>query len=764
MDDMLDAQVLIELRLGTLKDAVDDWKTMADRLHLLAVGGDGAVSARDLAGKANAADWKGVNATVSRTFVTKTAGQFDDAVAEAKSVLGILSDAHGRLGKCQKDLQAAIDELLNRKIRVMPSGTVTYVGPSSPVVDTGKDPEVPSQEDLDLAQQRINKILWEATETDRIAARALRALAAKKYDFTDTGANSLKDADRQQGKADADKWLKEIAKGDVGSWSDEKLAGFNQMLKNQRDNPAFTETFVTGLGADGTLQLWRDLAAPATGSHDGNSAKTLARIQDNLSLTLAGATHLDGPAMDAWKKDLIAAGSKTFPLLADPAPVGMGVAGGAPTGFQIMSSLMKEGNYESKFLQDYGAALVAYERKGSLEPDEMWTDITSLDYPESKTPKPNDPMIGYLEALGHNPQASLEFFSDFTGTGADRIDNFDYLTGSGNGDTREWITLPDRKPIGFDSLGHALESATLGYAYDALEPKIPRLDTVAQVEARESRLDLFERVIGAYSSPEGIEKQSGIEGSLGKIAAGHIDSLDYSLYDWGDFPEAVEPDQLFKSTHLRDVGTAQALGFLRAVASDGDSYDTISAAQQVYGTSLIAAHGDHQADAVEAGLFNVKMHGLLDEAHAEGLGREYNDLEKARNIALEQQAAWREFGVSAALGVGVGAVSSLVEPAGGAAAIAVPLAFETVGAAGETAMGNHMIEWLDENEYHNDEEVIKELDKEKTAGFHNAAVPLVNYLSDQGVDRVGFRNVLADAEDRYNAGVTQADTDNERGF
>jgi hypothetical protein len=65
------------LRLGTLNEAVTDWRVMAGKLNKLATGGSGDVSARDLESKAKAADWEGVNAAVSREFVTKTAQQFE---------------------------------------------------------------------------------------------------------------------------------------------------------------------------------------------------------------------------------------------------------------------------------------------------------------------------------------------------------------------------------------------------------------------------------------------------------------------------------------------------------------------------------------------------------------------------------------------------------------------------------------------------------------------------------------------------------------
>ncbi|MDX3589028.1 hypothetical protein [Streptomyces europaeiscabiei] len=69
-----------------------------------------------------------------------------------------------------------------------------------------------------------------------------------------------------------------------------------------RDNPGFTERFATGLGADGTLQFWRDLAFPPGGAVEGDKAKLLAQVQDDLSMSLANASHGDSPAMEAWKK------------------------------------------------------------------------------------------------------------------------------------------------------------------------------------------------------------------------------------------------------------------------------------------------------------------------------------------------------------------------------------------------------------------------------------------------------------------------------
>ncbi|MEV7503035.1 hypothetical protein [Streptomyces sp. NPDC093018] len=753
--DTLTVRELTDLRLGTLKTAVDDWKTMSGKLDKLATGGSGEVSAKDLEQKANAADWKGVNATVSRRFVTLTAGQFADAASEARKILGLLTDCHADFTKHQSDLSTAVEELAKRNIYVNDSGTVSAAVPSGAAAGNSKDIHTPSDEELDAAARRIGRILWEATETDRIVARALRLLAKNKYDFTDKGAGSVEAADREQGRADAEYWKKKIAKGHVADWSDAELARFNTVLENQRDNPGFTETFATGLGADGTLQFWRDLAAPPGGAVDGDRAKTLAHVQDNLSMSLANASHGNSLETERWKKDLIAAGTKIFPV--DPAlPMG-------PSGFQVMGALMHKGRFDTDFLDDYGKALVTYERDYRGDPSIAWRDTAALEYPP--TDRPNDPVPGLMDALGHNPEASLDFFNESTGKGDDKMTNFDYLAGHEKG-ARDWPKGDDGKPLGYGSLGHALQSATLGYPYDEQPPHIPATKTHAQIQAREERLDFLSDVMDNYRSAEIIDKQDGVRDSLAKIAAGHIDSLNYSMADWGNSGELGDRDGMFnaRDRHLRDLGEGDTVNFLRALGSDEDSYNTVSAAQQVYGSNLMAAQGGHGDDAIDAGIHSVSMHGLLDQARTEAIGHEFADKEDARNKELEKQGAWRDFVAGAAIGAGVGVASEVLVPAAGVAAIAVPLVYETAGSAGETALGNQTIDWLKDNEYNNDQESIDSIQDAREQGAGNAMTPLLNYAEHEHMSAHEVRQLTERARSAYDAGGNDSDTDDARGW
>ncbi|MET7605695.1 DUF6571 family protein [Streptomyces avermitilis] len=755
---MLTATQLTNLRLGTLKTAVTDWEHMVRRLRVLATGeggGGGGINAAQLKSHAEAANWKGVNATVGKSFVTKTASEFGDVVTEAESVLAILRDAHTAFTKHKADLRAVIDDVAKSGIYIDDKGQAHASVPSGAAAGVDAKIHTPSDAELDAAQARVTRILWEAHEDDRIAARALRRFAKHGYDFSDQGVTGLKDADRQQGKADAEYWAKKIQKGDVKDWSDAELARYNEALKDQRDNPGFTETLATELGAKGTLQFWRDVAAPPGGAVEGDRAKLLAQVQDNLSMTLANASHGDSPAMEAWKKDVIAAGGKPFPV--DPAmPMG-------PNGFQVMSSLMGKGKFDDDFLHDYGTAMLKYERDYPGDPKVAWRDTTTLAYPP--TGNPNDPVAGFMDALGHNPEASLEFLNGSTGQGDDKRSNWDYLVGHGK-DARGWPVDDDGKPMGFDSLGHALESATLGYPYDDKDPSIPPMKTEAQIEAREARTDLMSRVVNNYSSADVIEKQPGISESLAHMASGHIDSLNYSAADFGGSGDVNGRDARFgaEKNHLADFGSTSTTNFLRAVAADEDAYNTVSAAQQAYGSSVMAAQGGDEGDVKRVAMHSMTMHGMLDQSRFESIGHEFADEKEAANRELEKQGAWRDFAAGAVIGTGVGVASEVIIPARAAAAIAVPLAFEVVGGAAETHMSNQTLDWLKENEFDNTDEALKGIDKARDTGQHNAMIPLLNYAQTNGMSDDEIWDLSDEAEEAYNKGRTRSDTKDIRGF
>ena len=407
---MLTFQQLINLRLGKLQTAVADWEKMLHKLRLLDTGAGGGVSAHKLRSAAHAANWKGENATVSKNFVTKTAGEFDDAVTEAESIHALLRDAYSAFAKHKTELNKAITDLAENNIHIDDNGKVS----PSLSTEVGPQDDVPTTGELAEAESRIKRILWEAHEDDRITARALRAYAKRKYDFLSNSTKGLKDADMQQGRADAEAWARKIATSNVENWSEADLKRFNETLKNQRDNPEFAETLASTLGARDTLNFWHHLLTTPSAVSDARE-EVMPQIQDNLSMTLALASKGHTPGMEDWKSDIVSLGSHRFSNASDPV---------GEYGFQLMSSLMKKGKYDTTFLDHYGNSLIKFERGYSPSADVLWGQTGNLDF--KSTDPINDPVTGFMEALGHNPQASIKFFDQSTSQNGEEIGNFDY--------------------------------------------------------------------------------------------------------------------------------------------------------------------------------------------------------------------------------------------------------------------------------------------------------------------------------------------------
>ncbi|MER7170925.1 hypothetical protein [Streptomyces mesophilus] len=766
---------MTELRLGKLKEAVDDWKVMSGKLQQLADGKAEGVSATALAQQANGADWTGVNATVTRTFITNTSREFDHAAAEAKTIHGLLQDIHHDFAKHKTDLRTALADARAKNIRVHQDGSTEDAYVHS-VGDGGNTDPVP-QSELTAAAEKIGRILWEATETDRIAAKALRDIAKNKHGFDKGGPQDLEAADRQQGKEAAAYWAKKIKDEDPGTWSDDELERFNETLKDHRDNPGFTATLATRLSGEGTLEFWRELASPAGPPIEGDRAKLLAQVQDNLSMSLANATSSNAPGIDGWQREVIAAGDKQFPIRE-------GLQG--PYGYQIAGSLMQKGKFDSGFLNDYGTSLIEFERKKGNdsvlgEPGDLWNTPFQLDYPPSD--KPNDPVANFLDGLAHNPQASVEFFNDSTsGKGLDEVNNLAYLSGmpeDGSTDAienpRKWPEGENGKPLGYASLGHALESATLGYAYDDKTPEIPSLSTEGMSKeeaakateafnnARDARTELMDRVVSHYGSADLVDAQPGMRDSLAKMAAGHVDSITYSASEFGGSRGVAGVAGLMDADQKRlaDFGGPDAVQFLRAMGSDEDSYNTVSAAQQIYGASLMEAQGNNHSAAMNAGGYSLLVHGVLDEARMEAIGTDFADKEASENEKNEQDAAWKKFAAGAVIGGVVGVGAGAVVPVGAAAAIAVPIAFDTAeGAIGTWA--ENKLDWLKPEEYSNDQQSIENIDTAKSVAETRAMSPIVSYAEANGIVGDKWDDHDEDLRSMYLFGAEKGDTDNSR--
>ncbi len=503
--DMLTVRELRDLRLGKLNTAVTDWREMVRRLRTIADGdgggGDkgnskGEVSAAGLSGAARGADWAGENAAVTQQFVSRTAVEMTEMAAEAGDVLGILESAHKKFTKHKEDLETVIEDVKKQHIHINAQGTAVES-------DGTAKAEKPTQEQLDAAAKRIERVLWDAAESDRIAARELRAIAKRKHEFSSQNAGSLKAADARQGEEDAAYWTKKLH--DLGNHPEKltepQLKKFNEALRNQRDNPAFTTTFSQVMGGEGTLQFWRSLADPGKGdTPTGARAELLGHVQDNLSMTLANATRQNTPGMQAWEDEVIKAGTKEF---GHP-----GIMSKA-YGFQVMSNLMGKGQFDKGFLDRYGDEMLKFER-GKGKGPEAWGLMapgTDLDHSNDNS-RGNDPMTGYLKALSHNPDASTAVFNN--GDKADYLlkERAYYDEDKLDSDGAD----PDKKLLSREALGDALFAAGSG-----MNPDDPAAE---YVEHRPEHKQVLEGALSRLAD-KGDDMPTAIRDDMARLLGNH---------------------------------------------------------------------------------------------------------------------------------------------------------------------------------------------------------------------------------------------------
>ncbi|MGW6567478.1 DUF6571 family protein [Streptomyces sp. NPDC054975] len=741
---MLKFDQILHARLGSLKEAVTDWSETVTKLEKTKEKAENG-----LRRKAEKANWAGENAGVTQTFVKKTAKEFGDALTSATSLRNILRDAHTEFQAAKSELERLVEQAPGKGIRIDQDGVVSYlIHPDRRAKDY--DGPKPEQADFETMRAAIKAAVERANEADDVAARALRSLVGKdKNNFSGTSYESLKAASNAQDAEDAKTAYQLYKKGDDASPAD--IDQLNALFKANQDDPFFAERFALEVGPRGSMEYWADMGDPSDGSRLGvDHRDKLKELQKNWSLTIASATHSPSPEMEQWKADVIKAGAEPVQTRAT-----------SPYGFQVMSNLMRVGDFDDKFLRDYGNGLVATERKmthdGRLGADRVWAQ--SLGMPSHLNWQGGgagqDPMVGFMEALGHNPKASTEFFnSDIDVTPEDpkddkKLNAFDYFSKD-----RKWPDeLNDKgdmsKEPGYNALGHALEAATTGHPYDADPRGLKDVRTVENAE-------VMQKVVERYGEdPKYMHQQPGLDDSLGKMGAAYIDELNRSLEQENETSMQEMPDSPFGAANdakgeprFGDTfssellfNRADAIGFLGTVAQSETGHAQLSAAQTIYTTSVLdeaapkpgsgPARDLDLTDAKTALRIGAETHSIFGAARMGQIDQEYALESDEHKKAVGRTTEWVKFGVGAAAAGGVVALT------GGAGGVLVPLAAETVGGAVVTFIG---MEADDIAEKYEEDELLKKKsddlkDEALRTGKDNALMPGQAYARTPGWSR-----------------------------
>lgn len=411
---MLDYHTLLHADFAELSEAVNKWRKLPEGFKKVHTQYSNTVE-KDLEGS----DWKGEGATAALGKVQYVGKQITAAADEAQDVYKLLDDAHEVFTSAQKKLKNLTRDIESDKyLSIKPTGEVYFDPPKDTPTEHLAALNKGYQESLQAYRSAIRSALDTANEADEALHWALtQDQNGRSKGFNPSTSDSI--AAAKKGREQADRDLKELEKltsrnsklghaSALDSLDPAELRRINSLLSKHEGDPYFAEKFATNLGGKGTLELWTRIADRVqTGDAQ---TKASADIQKSLSFTLATASHVDSPAMDRWKRDVLAQGGNQI----DYPDMARGTTQKGPFGFQVMSSLMRYGNYDREFLNDYGQKLIGFEKSHKDDkPNELWRaegDPSPYLNFDSKNDQGVDPMAGYMEALGHNPDAAKDLF------------------------------------------------------------------------------------------------------------------------------------------------------------------------------------------------------------------------------------------------------------------------------------------------------------------------------------------------------------------
>ncbi|MBV7698094.1 DUF6571 family protein [Streptomyces sp. TRM70350] len=678
---------LFHANFKLLDDAVTDWSTLVKNLEQLKKDAED-----ELHQAANKANWAGLNHQVTKEFIGKTAGEFADAHTQANTIHRILSDTLGELRDYHQQLTTAVENGRKKSLTVFPSGdgfTVTSSIP--PQARTGNEPD--NTADITALRDEILKILDKATESDSSASTVLKAIADQsKMGFSDANYKDRNAAAKAIADAEA---MARILKKDPHDVTNTELATLNSALAMYKNDPLFSEKFATEVGPRKLLTFYAGIADPFQATYDPKRGEQAKQLQKNLGITIGQATLSDSDKMASWKRNMVAIGQDQLGI--DDAS--------NPTAFAVMSNLMRFGDYDDQFLNDYGGKLLAFDKQVNGEGINLWVNNANqgdLNYWGYKNDRGRDPVTGFLEALGHNPGASTEFFAQPDGKGelvdkdSEVNEHLKYLTKE-----RVWVsdtTLEgdDDYIAGRKSLGHALEAATTGYPYDVSADAV-KIGGEQRTAATAAVMEQVAYLYGSEDGPKMLHDQPEMAESMGKMAGAYIDDIDYALSglgdsarDAGDFPAAYGGQRA-------EFGNRGAINFLSVLGQNETSHGIVASAQHLYTASLLdanpptnATNYDHGVDALS---MEAEARGILDHARVQQAAADYGAESEAANKSLGRSADWGKLIVGTAVGVGVAA---LPIPGSTAAGVAIaPIAADFGGQVVNTFIGHEIDKAVD---------------------------------------------------------------------
>ncbi|MFC7303304.1 DUF6571 family protein [Streptomyces monticola] len=650
---MVSFAYLNEADLSKLETAAKSWGKLRSKYEGLAIEFDRGV--HDVL----QGNWEGEAASAAFRTMKAATREYQGAADESKRISNLLTDAHTEFSTYQKQLHELVREARKDSYKISDKGRVEDVDSrwDSPTATAAPGFAEERKQGLDSVVNRLEKILMQATAADEACNAALIRDANGADDDRFNGKRTYEKLDA----IEADKASHLMKK--KGRLTDGEFMELNRLLEANRNDPEFSRRFAVRTGAENTLEKYNEMMNPPPGTQLSKAELAeLKEFRKNLGTTIGTATRSDDKAdspdrgITKFQNDLRDMEQRDFN--ANPSDSAYGL-----NGFQVTSSLMSEGKWDKGFLQDYGHDLIKAEKQGTSgfqNPDAFWS-ANGNRTPGMANMGVLDPMTGFMDALGHNPEASTEFLGSETEVGDEKVDHLDYLM-----EDRHWpegaaYTGDSDNPKGYNNLGHALESATTGHPYDT--PAHGNLPA-----HNDAQTDIMRRVVEGVSKDDGLA-HGGMQDSLGQMTAEYM----------SDFNRAVANDQSDDMKSLYPVAGSElglseqdATRFMMTVGKDPDGYAAINLGQTAYASNLMdyhLQHPDKYGPSTEEAINNI-AHNSGEVQGAIGVGRRESNIgdaveaDKAYNESMSRGGSFAAGIVGAGIGVGASFIASPAVGAG----------------------------------------------------------------------------------------------------
>ncbi|WP_308405373.1 DUF6571 family protein [Streptomyces sp. B93] len=388
-------------------------------------------------------------------------------------------------------------------------------------------------------------------------------------------------------------------------------------------------------------------------------------------------------------------------------PVGRG--NGFPLGGQVLSNLMRWGDYDDAFLVRYGDKLIATEKKYTGNGEHgAWGRLGS-DPLLNRTGSDSgwDPMTGYLKALSNSPDAATTFFNeefinknddnnpferDTDGNGRDgkvSLSNFQYLF-----EERDWprdFTSDGKESVaGRNTLALALEAATTGHAAG-------ELSTADTPPHSKGQARLMESLVSSIADdPERLTEHGYMTDSIGQIASEYLPDMNRAMSDVEREPGSEKWRDIEKLYPIAGaeakLNHSEVTKLLFTIGQNEEGYAAVEVGQKAYMGKLMDHHLNpdlptHLRVSEDANLLvrqiatrSGEVSGTLGLGVQEAIGSQASDRDKQFEHAVAQRKNWISGGIGTATGVGLSFVATpwVGAAVGGSAGTATSVILEAV--------------------------------------------------------------------------------------